>query len=540
VRLVEPRDIIVIFMYNEAMISEEIQLFADNYAEYTREEEAAGESTVEKIHVDEIASKVAAFYEKVRNLIDYRDVHLLRKDAIERILRRRVFLKEFKDDFAEPFIKELIRGGHLQNDTVPETKVADIRKILDNLFAFLRIEEKGGNNAKSEVSEWLIRMSTSKIEEELFPSPEVAMLSKVMCDVIKGNLVLKNVPLTEEEVDFQLFVAVQRALFRPDENQLEYLLLKKMQPNWEDLSKTEPAIAAENLATLKKSIEKILNNRYSHYFLKLCNREKIVFQLIGDLTFDNVPLDGDIESSLKLRYDRRYFKTKQQLRRLAFLSVVSFLISKILVAFAIEIPIDQHFYHGVSLFSLMINIAFPSILMLTIVSFVKLPSKKNFLIAEDAVKRIISNDDNHERKYVIAVPKKNGWFADTLVYIAYIAVLLAILYYVTKLLLTLHFSPASIVIFLLFTSMVTATGVRIKNRATEMSLEKKKTSMFDFLVDLVIVPFMTIGRWTIAGLSQFNILAIAFDFLIELPFQFFVEFLENFSGFIKEKKDEIN
>jgi hypothetical protein len=51
---------------------------------------------------------------------------------------------------------------------------------------------------------------------------------------------------------------------------------------------------------------------------------------------------------------------------------------------------------------------------------------------------------------------------------------------------------------------------------------------------------MTIGRWTIAGLSKFNVLVVAFDFLIELPFQFFVEFIENFRKFIREKKEEIS
>lgn len=520
------------------MPSKEIQLFAERFNEYVRQKEAAGESTADKIHVDEIASRVAVFYEEIRNIIEYRDIHLLRKNAIERILRRRVFLKDFNEDFAGSLVKELIRGGHLPNDAVPETKIADIQKIIDNLLFFLNFEETDDARAKNEISGWLVRMFAAKIEEELFPSPELALLSDMMYGVTKGRLVLKNVPLTQDDVDLQLFIAIQRALFRLDKSQLQYLLVKIIHPTWGAFSEAECEAMAKNLALLEKTTDTILKNPYAPYFLRLCNREKIVFQLIGDLVFDKVPLDEDLESLLKLRYDRRYLKTKQQLRRLAFLSVVSFLISKILIACAIEIPLDQYLYHTVSLLSLMVNITFPPLLMLAIVAFIKLPSKKNFTLIEVAVRQVVFQGD--ERTYSVVAPKKKGWIANLFIYFIYAAVFCAILYYVVRWLYAIHFSPASIVIFLLFTSMVTAAGVKVDNRSKEMNFEKETTSITGFLIDLVALPFMTIGRWVIMGLSQFNILVIIFDFMIEMPFQFFVEFLENFRGFIRERKDDIS
>jgi len=44
-----------------------------------------------KIHVDEIASKVAKFYEKIRKIVDWKEENLLRRNAIERILKRSLF-----------------------------------------------------------------------------------------------------------------------------------------------------------------------------------------------------------------------------------------------------------------------------------------------------------------------------------------------------------------------------------------------------------------------------------------------------------------
>jgi hypothetical protein len=88
--------------------------------------------------------------------------------------------------------------------------------------------------------------------------------------------------------------------------------------------------------------------------------------------------------------------------------------------------------------------------------------------------------------------------------------------------------------------MVIATGVKVYNRARELNLEKEKATILKFLLDLVTIPFMTIGKWVISGLSKLNVLVLIFNLVIELPFQLFVEFIENFRSFLKSKKEEAN
>ena len=83
-----------------------------------------------KIHVDYIASSVASFYEKIRSIVDYQEEHLLRKNAFERIIRRRLVIKRNGQDIAKPLIYELIRAGHFPNDTIPEEKIKDIDIII--------------------------------------------------------------------------------------------------------------------------------------------------------------------------------------------------------------------------------------------------------------------------------------------------------------------------------------------------------------------------------------------------------------------------
>ena len=89
------------------------------------------------INVDEVASKVAKFYEKMRGVTDWREEHLLRKTAIERALKRRLFLKRDGKEISEPLTHELIRGGHFPNDAIPESKILEISSFAFWIFYIL-------------------------------------------------------------------------------------------------------------------------------------------------------------------------------------------------------------------------------------------------------------------------------------------------------------------------------------------------------------------------------------------------------------------
>lgn len=519
------------------MLSEPIVALMARHKEYRDRQERQKSGETENIHVDEIASKVATFYDKLRNLIQYREAHLLRKGGIERILRRRVLLNTSDGNFAESLIKDLIRSGYLPNDTIPESDIPGVQRVINNLLTLLRYEDEEGGEGHREIANWLIKIFVPALEEELFPPPETQLVGEMMYEVMRERLVLKNINLSNDEVKTQLFIATQRAALRFDDDQMQYTLLKFLYPNWGKMSDTELREIAPKLGALKTDIQGTLKNRFGRYFLKLCQKEKTPFQLVGDLISEDALLAKNFDVELLRLYDERAERTAAQLKKLAFFSVLSFLISKVVIALALEIPLDRVFGYPFSILNTSINILFPPLLMLLIVAFVKPPSEKNFELVAHEVKNIISRDN--PRSYIVSVPEATRGFTAVLVYLAYAAALIAILYGIVKGLLWVSFSPFSIVIFLLFTSMIVATGVKINNRAKEMSLEKKKSTVLGFLADLVIIPFMAIGQWVIAGLSNFNVIVIAFDFFIELPLGFFIEFLENFRKFLNAKKEEV-
>src|SRR3989344_1621255 len=81
------------------------------------------------IHVDEVASKVAAFYEQIRTIIDWKEEHLMRRAAIIRRLQNRFLDATRSGDtsvkIAEPLIMELIRGGYFPNDKIETSKIQE-------------------------------------------------------------------------------------------------------------------------------------------------------------------------------------------------------------------------------------------------------------------------------------------------------------------------------------------------------------------------------------------------------------------------------
>lgn len=506
---------------------------------------------VPKIHVDEIAAKFAEFYEKIRGFIDYKEEHLLRKNFIDRVFRRRFFLKELTGNIGEGMIKEIIRSGRLPNDAVPETKIQEVDKIVDSLIKIIEEIRRLKIKHADEVTEWLTDMTVIAIEETLFPPLKETMLSETMFWSLKEKLSVAGAKMSEEDINMQLFISIQRALLRVDEDQLNYRLLKFIYPNWNSLPDEERTLFAVKLKDTKDAIEKHLKHPLAKHFFKFANKYNTIFYLVGDIIdkkhsaeeFKAAFEDNDkLHDEIHEAYEVRYEKERSRLTKLAFLSVLSIFLSKIFVALAAEIPLDLYLYPDeFSVKNIIINIIFPPFLMFIIVMMIKMPSEENEHLVKEITDNIVYGSD--KKGFEIKIPKKPKLFTRIIIQAIYLGLFVFVFYTLIDFLRTaelLQFSWINIAIFAFFTSLVAATGVKVHNRAKEISMEEKKPKVTGFLIDIFALPFITVGRWGLATLSKLNILVVIFNLIIELPFQIFVQFVENFRGFIKSKKEEIN
>ncbi|HLD61390.1 MAG TPA: hypothetical protein VI998_00285, partial [Patescibacteria group bacterium] len=108
-----------------------------------------------KITVDQVVSHLAYVYEKLRNVIDFKEEKLLRKNALERVLKRRLGMGGTAENISLSLIKELIRAGYIENNTVPEIRIGEIRSIIDKYVRLANlVYKKKPKLEQKEIFQW--------------------------------------------------------------------------------------------------------------------------------------------------------------------------------------------------------------------------------------------------------------------------------------------------------------------------------------------------------------------------------------------------
>ncbi len=105
---------------------------------------------------------------------------------------------------------------------------------------------------------------------------------------------------------------------------------------------------------------------------------------------------------------------------------------------------------------------------------------------------------------------------------------------------TIGLPITSHVIFIIFISLITFAGTKIRRRGKELEVIEKKENIFFFFLDVFAIPVTQLGKWLSTRWKKYNAVARFFSYLIDMPFQVFVEFLEHWRYFLKEKKEEIH
>lgn len=502
---------------------------------------------ISTIHVDEVASAVASFYEKIRGVMDWREEHLLRKSAIARILKRRLAIQKTASEIAEPLVLELIRAGHFPNDQIEETKIEEIKNALDKYLFILENSPPGTKEKhKIQLYDWLLNIAASEIEEILSPSLREIALMEYMTELMKQRLQFPIEEISEGDIEKQIYIAVQRALFKLDNSTIAFYLLKKKYPDWSHLPLAQLQEIAINIYSIWESLEKDLKHHLAEKFYQICEKYDTSYLILGDILEKN-PIEASkilsqpeiLEKEIKEAYQKRLIKLKGRLKRAALYSVISIFVTKILVALAIEIPCDKYLFGQFSYQTLGFNIVIPPLLMFFLILSIRPPKTENLNRVIMEVMKIVYQTEKKDI-YPIKGRKKKGLLLNFIISLFYLLTFLVSFGILIWGLNKLDFSILSIAIFLMFFCLIFFAGVKIRERAKELQILPEKTGFLTFLIDSFSLPFLRMGRWLSNKLTKYNIVLILINILIDLPFQLFTEFLEHWRTFLKEKKEEIH
>mgnify|MGYP000229956520 CR=1 FL=1 len=504
-----------------------------------------------RIFVSQTVSFLAFLYEKMRNAVEFREEHLIRRAAIERIIKRRMLLNENGRDIAEPLIKELLWARYYENGTIGEESVAKVQSTIDKYF-FLRNEISAGRkrSEQEKIASFTLEVLSCEIDEILSPSLVkreafvhfVYQLVRQSLAPIKGNV---------QERDIQAYIAIERAFAHSDDSTIRYSILRLMIPEISDISWQNADKILPRYYEIYNEIEKNLVHPLRDKIRNFYKKQMPPFFILRDIFEQNPKTIEQIltdETTLKHKVDeacrKRYEETKSRLRRMGIRSFIYILLTKVIFAFLIELPYDIYVLKKIAYFPIIVNIIIPPVLMSIIILSVTVPGDENTRKIYSFIRQIIEEDPEKlpSTFHPVSVDKyaksKSVIFTAlfTLFYLlTYLISFGAIIYVLTK----LNFNPVSQGIFIFFITLVTFFAFRVIN-ITQEYLVIDRDSPLTPLVDFFFLPILRVGQW-LSGevLAKFNILIFLFDFIVEMPLKAVVEVIDEWVRFVKLKKEEI-
>jgi len=495
----------------------------------------------EKITVHAAVGRFAFFYEKIRNLVDYKDEHLIRKAAILRILRRLLVMEKDPHVLAEHLVRELIAAGYLSNGTLPLSIIEEVAWKVHKLQVIINI-----NAGTDSHVEWLKAITSVEIEDILVDSTREKGLVSFLYDRIFKSISVRGMEIETSILQLQIYLACYRAVVNADDEILGYKLLRAFLPEWLSPQSwiNEPRAIAERLVAVERRIKKQLHHPLALRFQHVVKPWAVALNVltiaieknsgeVSTLLNDQTKLDIEIKKVI----DKKYATTKTKVRRVTARAVLYLFLTKMVLALVLEGPAELFLYQKINLFSLTINLLFPPVLMFFVGLFIRIPGIDNTKRIQSALKEIL--DEEAPAMRVISAPphrSKSAKFGLTMTYFLTFILVFGLISYTLDI---LSFTWISMLIFLFFLSLVSFFAYRIRLGAREYLVIDRKITLWNSLVDFFSIPILSAGRLLSKSINRINIFLFFFDFIFEAPYKMFLQLLEEWFAFAKEKKDEL-
>ncbi len=501
-----------------------------------------------KIAVSQAVSFFALVYEKLRNAVEYREDHLIRRAAIERILSRRLTLNPDGKHEAENVLRELLWARYFANGSLGGKELIDIQLILDRYLKLKRKIITGRDlDVQHFLSEFIMDLITCEIEETLSPE-NASRFSNYMFfiyQVLRKKIKIEG--LSEDQKDAYFLAALEKSFRKSDQPYQRYHLFVTFYKPIQTYSDKELDTFAGKAPAIFKKIDETVTNRYVESLTRFTRKQLppflVLFSILKEkgadaeaILSDKVQLWKQVDETCR----EKYHQLNARVRTLAIRSFIYVFLTKMLFALILEVPVSKWLYGDVNMSSIGINTLFPPILMLFIVSIFKIPGEENTKNIFQRIVEVIDADTAFETN-ISYMPKKAGErkpiliFGFTVFYSLTFIVTLTLIY---EGLMLLNFNMISIAIFIFFVCLVTFFSYRVKQIVNEYHLAEKE-GVFTPVVDFFFMPILSLGKFFSGGLARLNFMIFILDFLIEAPFKLIFEVVEEWITFVRKRKEEI-
>lgn len=501
-----------------------------------------------KLTVSQTVSFVALAYERVRNVMEFREEHLVLRAAIERILKRRLSLNPQGKDESENLLRELLWARYFDNGSLGSEDIKKVQAIIDR-YVLLRQLLVSGRNSDTQkyLAQFLMDLVTSEIEETLKPEGTAKSVSYsfYIYQVLRKKIKLEG--LAEQQKDAYFLAAIEKAYRKSDTAYQHYHLFVTFYKRLLDYKLEELQAMSTSLPEIFHKIDTIISNPYVDNLSKYVKKQMPPFTILFDILKRKLPqVDAILKDKAKLWSEvdytcrQKYQQLGSRLRNLAIKAFIYIFITKMLLAIILEYPASLYVYGEVNTIAIIINSIFPPILMAIIVLLFRLPGEENTKNIYARIIEIVDADKSFETQ-IAYVPRKSRIkkplliFGFTVFYSLTFLVTFLLIYEGLRL---LSFNLISVAIFIFFVSVVSFFSYRIKQIVNEFRLQEKE-SVLTPVVDFFFMPILSLGKFFSTEIARLNFFIFIFDFLIEAPFKLVFEVVEEWISFVRQRKEEI-
>jgi hypothetical protein len=527
-------------------ISEEINQVLTDYESYLSSKRVVDE---EKVKFSQSLSIAAFFYEKARNVVDNKSDHLLRRNAIERIIRRLIWEHPRAESakIAEGLARELVWGRYLDNGSVTRKQIEKTAKILDKYFFLINatIENPGGNAEKRK--QVLFGMMSVEIEltfdQSLF---YIGSWTRAMKNWFLKVTDWEDTDFSMDQKETLVYIAVHRALTKSDDARIFFHYTTWKLKGFSSITEDNFPQMKEELFSIIDDLGILIDSPALPRLYRMMRRNTAQFLIAKDIveknpatargTFvDRDKLVQDVVKTCTLRYNEISGKIRSGITR----SIIYILLTKIFIIMAVEVPFEIFYIGAISWYSLGINLLTPPILMVLVGLSIRKPDSKNTERILEKIKRLAYEKEPTQKIRFSVIQKKEegmGYQIFSFIYLLFFLTTFAIIVFILTL---LQFNIVSMIVFFFFLSLVLLFGFRVQFAASDLLVDPDNKNFVSKLFENFTLPFLNLGVWLSKGMVRLNFLTVFMDILIEMPLKTLIEIAGEWTNFIKEKRAEM-
>jgi Na+-transporting methylmalonyl-CoA/oxaloacetate decarboxylase gamma subunit len=314
-------------------------------------------------------------------------------------------------------------------------------------------------------------------------------------------------------------------------------------PKSEDIEKI-----ARNILAMRRAVDRQLNHPLSRQLDKITNRYTLFHSIQVDvISSDPAAVYEAIKSKpaafsglAKSAFVKKFEVAKSKLWRAGINSVIYIFLTKSIFVVALEVPATKYFGEELNLLTLGINIIFPPFLLLLVILFTRVSSDANNKKVVTGVEEITFEEKNRRDPMVLRKPAKRGVVTSFIFNLLYSFTFIISFGSVVWLLDKINFTWVSILIFLFFLVLVSFFGIRIRRSVRLLIVEERQESLLNFVLDFFFVPIAMVGKWLSNNFSKINVFMFIMDFVLEAPFKVVVEIAEQWTKYVRERKEDVD